>query len=81
MEQYKPKHAKESVEHPTHYNKGIETIDYIESWEMNFNRGNIIKYVTRSPYKGKELEDLKKARFYLEREIKKLEAYENGTND
>lgn len=73
VEEYQPKHMKESVEHPVHYNKGIETIDYIESWEMNFNRGNIIKYVTRSPYKGKELEDLKKARFYLDREIAKLE--------
>lgn len=73
VEEYQPKHMKENVDHPVHYNKGIETIDYIESWEMNFNRGNIIKYVTRSPYKGKELEDLKKARFYLDREIAKLE--------
>jgi hypothetical protein len=72
--EYQPKHTKEMVNHPSHYNKGIETIDYIESWEMNFNTGNVIKYVTRAPYKGNELEDLKKARFYLDREIKKLEA-------
>lgn len=70
---YQPKHAKEMVNHPSHYNKGIETIDYIESWGMNFNVGNVVKYVTRSPYKGNELEDLKKARFYLDREIVRLE--------
>lgn len=71
--EYQPKHAKEMVNHPSHYNKGIETIDYIESWGMNFNAGNVVKYVTRSPYKGKELEDLKKARFYLDREIARVE--------
>lgn len=58
-----------NVVHPSHYNKGIETIDYIESWDMNFDEGNIIKYVTRAKYKGKELEDLKKAAFYLDRLI------------
>lgn len=59
----------ENVVHPSHYNKGIETIDYIESWDMNFDEGNVIKYVTRAKYKGKELEDLKKAAFYLDRLI------------
>ena len=34
--------AKEKVNHPSHYNVGIETIDYIESWSMNFNIGNVI---------------------------------------
>ena len=59
----------EAVNHPSHYNKGIETIDYIESWNMNFNEGNAIKYITRAKYKNNELEDLKKARFYLDRLI------------
>ena len=59
------------VNHPSHYNKGIETIDYIESWEMNFNIGNVIKYTTRAGYKDNKLEDLEKAKWYLEREIEK----------
>ena len=56
------------VNHPEHYTKGIETLDYINSWEMNFMQGNVIKYVTRYPYKN-GLEDLKKARNYLNRLI------------
>lgn len=54
-------------------NTGIEPIDYIESHNLNFNLGNVIKYVSRAPFKGTELEDLKKAKWYLEREIKKHE--------
>jgi transcriptional regulator with XRE-family HTH domain len=64
---------KEMVDHPSHYNKGIETIDYIDSWEMNFNTGNVIKYVTRAGYKNDQLEDLKKAMWYLQREIDRVE--------
>ena len=60
------------VNHPQHYSvHGIEPIDYIESHNLNFNLGNVIKYVSRAPYKGTELEDLQKAKWYLEREIKK----------
>ena len=59
------------VNHPSHYNKGIETIDYIESWNMDFNIGNAIKYVTRAGHKDNKLEDLEKAKWYLEREINK----------
>lgn len=61
------------VNHPQHYQHGIEPIDYIESHDLNFNLGNVIKYISRAPYKGTELEDLKKAKCYLEREIKKHE--------
>lgn len=57
------------VNHPQHYQHGIEPIDYIESHNLNFNLGNVIKYVSRAPYKEAELEDLKKAKWYLEREI------------
>ena len=64
---------KEMVDHPSHYNQGIETIEYIESWSMNFNTGNVIKYVTRAGYKGNQLEDLKKAMWYLQREIDRIE--------
>jgi hypothetical protein len=64
---------KEMVDHPSHYNQGIETIEYIESWSMNFNTGNVIKYVTRAGYKNDQLEDLKKAMWYLDREIQRIE--------
>ena len=59
------------VNHPPHYQHGIEPIDYIESHNLNFNLGNVIKYVSRAPYKESESEDLKKAKWYLEREIKR----------
>ena len=65
--------GKEMVNHPSHYTQGIEAIDYIESHKMNFNIGNVIKYVTRAKHKGAELEDLKKASWYLNREIERLE--------
>ena len=64
---------KEMINHPSHYNQGIEAIDYIESHNMDFNIGNVIKYVTRAKHKGTELQDLKKASWYLSREIEKLE--------
>lgn len=69
-----PVEAKENVEHPSHYNAhNIEVIDFIQDWELNFCLGNVIKYVCRSPYKGTQIEDLKKAREYLDFEIKRLE--------
>ena len=64
---------KEMINHPSHYNMGIETIEYIESGSMNFNTGNVIKYVTRAGYKNNQLEDLKKAMWYLQREIDRIE--------
>ena len=67
------KEKKNIINHPEHYTKGIETIDYIRSWNMDYVRGNIIKYVTRFPYKGTALQDLKKAKWYLEYLIKEVE--------
>ena len=61
-----------NVSHPSHYNQGIEAIDIIESWDLNFSLGNAIKYILRSPYKGKQIEDLEKARWYIDREINRL---------
>ena len=56
-----------NVNHPKHYNTGkVEVIDAIESWEMGFCDGNVIKYVARHRFKGRPLEDLKKAKWYLE---------------
>ena len=68
----------DNVNHPSHYVQGkIEVIDFIEAWDLNFSRGNAIKYICRAKYKGNELEDLKKARFYLDREIKRAENERN----
>lgn len=67
---------KEAVNHPDHYNQGIEVIEFIESWGMGFSDGNAVKYITRAPYKGRELEDLKKARWYLDRLIQQKEGVE-----
>ena len=66
----------EQVVHPQHYNKGIEVIDFIESWDMNFNCGCATKYIARHPYKGNPVQDLEKAKFYLEREIERLKKHE-----
>jgi hypothetical protein len=73
---------KEMVNHPSHYNDGkIEVIDFIEDKHLNFHRGNAVKYIARAGKKdkSKEVEDLKKAQWYIEREIKKLEE-SNDTN-
>ena len=51
----------------------IEVIDAIESWELNFSRGNAVKYIARAGHKNDELEDLKKAAWYINREIERLE--------
>lgn len=61
-----------AIDHPKHYNVGgIEVIDAIEAWKLGFNLGNVVKYVARADYKSKPLEDLKKAKWYLEREIER----------
>lgn len=71
------------INHPKHYTSGkIEVIDFIEDKELNFNLGNVVKYVARAGRKksqgktleAKALEDLKKARFYIDREIAAREA-------
>ena len=63
----------EKVNHPEHYNKGIEVIDFIDSWDMDFSTGNIIKYGSRHKHKDNPLEDLKKAKWYIERLINNYE--------
>ena len=55
-----------------HYNMGkYEPIDVIEDWELGFNLGNTLQYINRAGHKDKDkvIEDLKKARWYLDREI------------
>lgn len=64
------------VNHPSHYTSGkIEVMDFIEDKKLNFARGNVIKYVSRAGKKDKdkELEDLRKSSWYLNREIQRLE--------
>lgn len=60
----------DAVNHPKHYNShpsGVECITIAR--HMNFNLGNVLKYIWRADHKGATLEDLKKARFYLDDEI------------
>jgi hypothetical protein len=54
-----------------HYenNKGYDVIDFIKDYNLNFNRGNVVKYLARAGKKDNELQDLRKALDYLEREI------------
>ena len=62
--------SKEKVDHPAHYNQGrFEVIDVIEDWDLNFCEGNVVKYVARHRHKGEPLEDLRKARWYIDRLI------------
>ena len=62
-----------NVDHPKHYNFGAsyEVIDVIEDWQLNFNLGNAVKYIARAGRKdpSKEIEDLSKAVWYVQREI------------
>lgn len=65
--------TKEAVDHPSHYNSGqYEVIDVIDDWQLNFELGNAVKYIARAGKKdeSKTIEDLEKAIWYIQREIK-----------
>jgi len=65
-----------TVDHPTHYRaeSGIEAIEAIEAWDLNFNLGNVVKYVCRAGLKsGNTKEDLEKALWYLQRELSNID--------
>lgn len=66
--------ASSAVSHPEHYTAGrlYEPKDVIRDWGLNFNLGNVVKYVARAGRKGDKLEDLQKARQYLDFEIAAL---------
>lgn len=79
--------ANDPVNHPAHYTSGkIECIDFITDKKLNFCRGNAVKYIVRAGLKdpAKEIEDLEKAIFYINREIadiknaKRPKGKENG---
>ena len=65
----------DAVNHPAHYTSGkIEVIDAIEDWKLGFHLGNAVKYIARAQHKGAELQDLRKAAWYLQRHIEKRQA-------
>ena len=74
----KSKLKTEAVDHPAHYTFGrIEVIDAIEAWDLGFHLGNVVKYVARAYRKGKLLQDLRKASWYLTRKINEIEKGED----
>lgn len=63
----------DNVNHPEHYTHlKVEAIDITENF--NFNMGNALKYIIRADHKGKPIEDLKKAAWYINREIERRDA-------
>ena len=71
------------VNHPKHYGGGdwtYEAIKVIEAWCVGFHLGNALKYISRADHKGNKLSDLKKALWYIQREINNLEEL-NETTD
>lgn len=61
-----------AVNHPAHYggaDNPYEAIKVIEAWGLGFNLGNTVKYIARAEHKGATVQDLEKARWYLDREI------------
>ncbi len=66
---------RDNVNKPSHYNQGqIEPIDVITDWQLDFCLGNTVKYISRAEHKDNYLQDLYKARYYLNREIKEWES-------
>lgn len=66
----------EKVDHPAHYGGGgnpYEAIKVIEAWDLGFCLGNTVKYIARAGKKDDVVTDLKKARWYLDREIQRIE--------
>lgn len=64
----------EAVDHPAHYggaDNPYEAIKVIEAWKLGFHLGNTVKYISRAGQKGDALEDLRKAAWYLNREIER----------
>jgi len=72
----KPEEPKsDPVNHPAHYKVGgIETIDFIEAKALGYHLGNAVKYITRADHKGNRLQDLQKAKWYIDRAIEKAGA-------
>ena len=75
------KQIREYVHHPNHYHKesGIEVIDAIDAWSLDFCLGNAVKYISRSGHKDgdKTEQDLQKAIWYILRYLGKEEKYKD----
>lgn len=68
----------DNINSPAHYSQsGIEPIVVIDAWKLSFCLGNTVKYIARAPHKNAQLEDLRKARWYLDHEIRMLEKKES----
>ena len=68
-------YMKETINHPEHYGNGTyEAINVIEAWNLGFSLANVVKYISRAGRKDpeREIEDLEKAKWYLERHIQNL---------
>lgn len=64
----------DAISRPAHYTfSAVEPIDVIEAWGLGFHMGCLLKYVCRAGRKGDRLQDLRKAAWYLNREIQRLE--------
>ncbi len=72
----------DEINNPGHYTEGrdYEPIKVICDWELGFLLGNVVKYIARAGRKESRLQDLKKARFYLDEEIQREENYEVSSN-
>jgi len=73
---------KEAVDHPAHYGGAenpYEAIKVIEAWSLGFCLGNTIKYIARAGKKDATIQDLKKARWYLDRQISQIEKQQAST--
>ena len=75
QEQLADVERREAVDHPDYYKRGgVEAIDAIEAWGLGFHLGNVVKYIARAGRKTADsLQDLRKAAWYLDREIERME--------
>ena len=70
-----PPMKSDAINHPPHYTAtAVEPIDVIEAWGLGFHLGCAVKYIARCELKGRPIEDLEKARWYLDREIARRKA-------
>lgn len=80
----KQKPSVETVNHPAHYggaNNPYEAIKVIEAWGLGFCLGNTVKYIARAGKKHDIIDDLKKAQWYLAREISNLESMSDNVKN
>lgn len=68
----------DNVNHPAHYQgNGIESIEVIEGFDLNFHLGNAVKYILRAGRKSDRVEDIRKAIWYLNRELQRSQKWED----